>query len=142
MKQWSMTDPTLPHAEFAFPGPLRDSLVASILAGRKTTTTSLLVEYTVEDEELPAVGRRQAVLNSKGVAVAVIETVQVEQVRLDQVPLAHAIDEGEGHTSIAQWRTDHEQFWQSADLRSYLNDPTFTVTDETVVLLERFRLIK
>lgn len=72
MKQWSMTNSSLPPAEFAFPGPLRDSLVASILAGTKTTTTSLLIEYTVEAEELSAVGRRQAVLDSHGKPVAVI----------------------------------------------------------------------
>ncbi|MHA7189559.1 ASCH domain-containing protein [Arthrobacter sp. MDT2-16] len=135
-----MTNLSLPHAEFAFPGPLRDSLVAAILTGRKTTTTSLLVEYTVEGEDLPVVGRRQAVVDSQGELVAVIETVQVEQVRLDQVPLVHAIEEGEGHTSVARWRADHEQFWQSEDMRSYLQDPAFVVTDETVVVLERFRL--
>ena len=32
----------LPRAEFAFPGPLRDELVASILAGTKTATAGLL----------------------------------------------------------------------------------------------------
>lgn len=141
MKQWSMTNPSLPLAAFAFPGPLRNSLVASILTGTKTTTTSLLIEYTVEGEELPVVDRRQAVVDSHGKLVVVIETVNVEQVRLDQVPLSHAIDEGEGHTSVAQWRTDHEQFWHSEDMRSYLQDPDFQVTDETVVVLERFRLV-
>lgn len=136
-----MTDLPLPHAEFAFPGPLRDSLVAAILAGQKTTTTSLLAEYAVESEELPVVGRRQAVVNSAGEPVAVIETVQVEQVQLDQVSLTHAMEEGEGHKTVAQWRADHEQFWQSEDMRSYLQDPTFRVMDETVVVLERFRLV-
>jgi uncharacterized protein YhfF len=141
VKQWSMTDPPLPHAEFAFPGPLRDLLVASILAGTKTTTTSLLIEYAVEGEKLPAAGRHQAVVDSQDEPAAVIETVQVEQVHLDQVSLAHVINEGEGHTSVAQWRTDHEQFWHSDNMRSYLQDPLFTVKDETVVVLERFRLV-
>jgi len=35
----------LPIVEFAFPGPLRDQLVAAILAGEKTTTTSLVADY-------------------------------------------------------------------------------------------------
>ena len=43
----------LPVAEFAFPGPLRDQLVAAILDGSKTTTTGLLVEYEREAEPLP-----------------------------------------------------------------------------------------
>ncbi|WP_394253577.1 ASCH domain-containing protein [Arthrobacter pityocampae] len=136
-----MTDPSLPHAEFAFPGPLRDALVAAILDGRKTTTTSLLLEYAVEGEELPVAGRRQAVIDSNDEPVAVIETVHVEQVRLDQAPLAHIVDEGEGHTTVAKWREAHEQFWHSHAMRSSLRDPEFAVTDQTVVVLERFRLI-
>jgi hypothetical protein len=43
----------LPIAEFAFPGPLRDQLVAAILAGEKTTTTGLVAEYEREGEPLP-----------------------------------------------------------------------------------------
>ncbi len=47
----------LPTAEFAFPGRLRDRLVAAILDGSKTSTTGLAVEYELEDEPLPQVGR-------------------------------------------------------------------------------------
>ncbi|MEI2277443.1 ASCH domain-containing protein [Paenarthrobacter ilicis] len=136
-----MTETSLPHAEFGFPGPLRDRLVASILSGTKTTTTSLLVEYSVEDDPLPEVGTRQAVIDSTGQPVAVIETVQVDQMPLDQVPLTHVIDEGEGHATVAHWRADHEQYWHGKEMRSYLEDPTFTVLDETVVILERFQLV-
>ena len=35
----------LPVAEFGFPGPLRDALVAAILRGEKTSTTGLLEEH-------------------------------------------------------------------------------------------------
>ncbi|GIF43499.1 hypothetical protein BC793_12852 [Actinoplanes xinjiangensis] len=37
--------------EFAFPGPLRDQLVAAALSWAKTTT--LLVGYEINDEPLP-----------------------------------------------------------------------------------------
>ncbi|MCL2734512.1 MAG: RNA-binding protein, partial [Actinomycetia bacterium] len=39
-----MTDDiaALPKAEFAFPGPLRDKLLAAVLSGAKTSTTGLL----------------------------------------------------------------------------------------------------
>ena len=36
--------------EFAFPGPLRDQLVAAILDGAKTTTTALLREARVRED--------------------------------------------------------------------------------------------
>jgi uncharacterized protein YhfF len=63
----------LPVAEFAFPGPLRDQLVSAILAGAKTTTTGLVADYEHEGESLPKRGLRQAVVDSAGHRVAVIE---------------------------------------------------------------------
>jgi hypothetical protein len=61
-----MTAGDLPVIEFAFPGPLRDQLVAATLAGEKTTTTGLLVDYERENEPLPAPGSRQVVIDSAG----------------------------------------------------------------------------
>ena len=54
----------LPVAEFAFPGPLRDQLVAAILAGANTTTTGLVADYEQENEPLPGPGLRQVVVDS------------------------------------------------------------------------------
>nr|WP_297366242.1 ASCH domain-containing protein [Cryobacterium sp.] len=132
---------TLPIAEFAFPGPLRDRLVAALLTGAKTTTTSTLAEYRVEGEPLPVVGGRQLVVDSQNRPVAVIETAGVRVVRLANVDLDHAIDEGEGYRSVAEWRAGHEAFWHSDAMREHLGQPSFTVTDDTPVVLERMRVI-
>ena len=94
----------LPVAEFAFPGPLRDQLVAAILAGEKTTTSGLVVDYEYENEPLPVPGLRQVVVDSAGSPVAVIETTAVRVVRLAEVDLDHALGEGEGFTSVTEWR--------------------------------------
>ncbi|MHA7262144.1 ASCH domain-containing protein [Arthrobacter sp. TMN-37] len=131
----------LPTAEFGFPGPLRDKLVAAILSGAKTTTTSLLMEYAIDEEPLPAVGTRQLVIDSHDSPVAVIETLAVEQARLGSVSWAHAQAEGEGHANLGEWRADHEAYWHGPDMRDFLGDPAFTVTDQTLVVLERFRLV-
>ena len=130
----------LPAAEFAFPGPLRDLLVAAIVAGRKTTTSGLVADYEHEGEPLPAPGLRQAVIDSAGDPVAVIETTAVRVIRLADVDLAHALGEGEGYTSVAEWRAGHEQFWHSAEMRAALDDPEFTVGDDTLVVAQTFRL--
>ena len=132
---------SMPRAEFAFPGPLRDRLVAAILAGAKTATTSLLLGYEVEGERLPRVGDRAAVVDSADAVVAVIETTSVRVVRLADVDLRHAVDEGEGHRSVQAWRADHEAFWHSQECRRALGDPELTVDDDTPVVLERFRLL-
>lgn len=131
----------LPIAEFAFPGPLRDRLVTAIVSGAKTATASTLVEYSVEDEPLPVVGGRQMVIDSQNRPVAVIETTGVRVVRLADVDLDHARDEGEDYTSVAEWRAGHEAFWQSDAMREHLGNPGFTVTDDTPVVLERMRVI-
>jgi uncharacterized protein YhfF len=131
----------LPLAEFAFPGPLRDQLVAAILSGAKTSTSGLVLEYEREKEPLPKVGRRSAVVDSEGRRVAAIEITEVRVVRLADVDLQHALDEGEGFTSVVEWRAEHEGFWHSAEVREELGDPDFTVDDDTQVLAQRFRLV-
>src|SRR5690242_15153727 len=110
----------LPTAEFAFPGPLRDALVAAILSGAKTSTTSLVIEYHLEGEPFPVVGRRQVVVDSDVQPVAVIETTEVRFACVGEVDLQHAVDEGEGYTSVAAWRVEHEAFWHSDDMRQAL----------------------
>jgi uncharacterized protein YhfF len=131
----------LPVAEFAFPGPLRDQLVAAILDSTKTTTTGLLANYEHEGSPLPRPGQRQAVIDSAGNRVAVIEIAAVRVVRLADVDLTHALGEGEGYTSVAEWRAGHEEFWHSAEMRAALDDPGFTVGDDTLLVTEEFRLL-
>lgn len=128
-------------AEFAFPGPLRDQLVAAIVAGAKTTTTGLVADYEHGGEPLPRPGQRAVVVDSAGEPVTVIETVAVRVVRLADVDLAHALAEGEGHASVAEWRAAHERFWHSEQLREALDDPEFTVDDDTLVVAEEFRVV-
>ena len=136
------SSPRLPPAEFAFPGPLRDRLVAAILAGTKTSTTSLVLGYEREGEPFPTAGRRSVLVDSRDTPVAVLETTEVRQLALADVDLAHAVDEGEGYTRLDQWRAGHEEFWHSEECRAELADPHFTVDDTTLVVAERFRVVR
>ncbi|WP_088979428.1 ASCH domain-containing protein [Micromonospora coxensis] len=137
-----MTSPDLPRCEFAFPGPLRDLLVAAVLSGAKTSTTGLLQDYELDGEPLPEVGDRAVVVDSADRPVAVIEVTGVRVARLGDVDLDHARDEGEGYASVAAWRAGHEQFWHGPDYRGWLGDPEFTVDDDTPAVLERFRVVE
>ncbi|WP_432080241.1 ASCH domain-containing protein [Streptomyces sp. WAC 04229] len=132
---------SLPKVEFAFPGPLRDQLVAAVLDGSKTSTTGLLLDYEHEDEPLPRAGDRGVLVDSYERPVAVVEVTEVRVVPLGEVDLAHAVDEGEGYTSVAEWRAGHEGFWHGAEMRAALDDPEFTVDDTTPAVLERFRVV-
>ncbi|MBD0712196.1 MULTISPECIES: ASCH domain-containing protein [unclassified Streptomyces] len=126
----------------AFPGPLRDRLVAAVLDGEKTATTGLLVEYETENEELPEVGERSALIDSAGREVAVVEITEVRVLPLGEADLSLALDEGEGFTSVAEWRAEHERFWHSAEMREGLGRPDFTVDEGTMLVVERFRVVE
>lgn len=130
----------LPAIEFMFPGAGRDRIVAQIRAGRKTATSSLVREYDVAADPLPAVGDRGVVIDSAGEPVCVIETTAVEVMALRDVSLAHALAEGEGYASVAEWRDGHVPFWTSDAMRDELGED-FVVDDDTRVVLERFAVV-
>ena len=132
----------LPKAEFAFPGPLRDQLVAAILSGAKTSTTGLEIEYERELEPLPMIGDRSVLVDSADQPVAIIETTEVRVVRIGDIDLAHAVDEGEGYESVADWRAGHERFWHGDEYRDYMGDPEFTIDDDTRAVVERFKVVE
>ena len=81
-------------------------------------------------------------MDSIGRPVAVIETTAVRVMRLADVDLDHAVGEGEGFTSVAEWRAAHEQFRHSAEICQALGDPAFTADDDTLVVASQFRLMQ
>lgn len=137
---------TMERWGFADPGPLRDELTALALAGTKTTTASLYLEYEVEGETLAAPGQRDLLVDSSGRPVAIVETLSIRVVRLADVDDQHAIDEGEGYADAAAFRASHERFWIESGavdrVRAHLGDPTWSVTDDTLVVAERFRIVQ
>jgi uncharacterized protein YhfF len=129
---------------FAFPGRLRDELTEAALAGRKTATASLLDEYAADGSSVPVAGSRSVLVDSADRPVALIETTSIRVVRLADVDDQHAIDEGEGYANAAEFRVEHERFWNSYidQIRAGLGDPSFALTDDTRVVLERFRVAR
>lgn len=129
---------------FAEPGPLRDKLSAFALSGTKTTTASLLVEYAIDGDAVPVAGQLDVLVDSDGRDVAVVETISCRTTRLADVDDQHAIDEAEGYANAAEFRIAHERYW-NGDLdriREGLGDPEFTLTDDTLIVLERFRIVE
>lgn len=136
--------PDLPHADFGFPRTdLRRRLVEAILRGEKTSGTSLQSDYEREGG-MPAVGERFLLIDEHDEAVGIIEMTEVRVTTIGEVDLPFALEEGEGFTSVADWRGAHERFWLSyADqTRGWLNDPHWHPTDDTPIVCERFRLVE
>jgi len=131
--------------ELGFRGtPLRERLVAAVLRGEKTATAGLLVDYEREGEPLPEPGERLLLLDGDDRGVAVLELTDVHVLRVADCELAFARDEGEGFDSVAAWREAHERFWRAYadEVRAHLGDPAWDVTDDTLFVAERFRLVE
>ncbi|MGW0393757.1 ASCH domain-containing protein [Streptomyces sp. NPDC003042] len=125
-----------------FPGPQRDRLVAAVLSGAKTASTELLREYEAEGEPLPVAGGRTVLVDSGERPLAVLEMTEVRVLRLAEVDLRHARDEGEGFASVAEWRAAHERFWNGVPPQAQPGGPHHTVDDDTQVVAERFRVVE
>lgn len=135
-----MTSDDLPVLELAFPGPLRDSGVAAILAGEKTALTGLLQIHQHAGEPVPQPGQRFSVIDSAGQPAAVIELTEVGVVPISTIDDDYARAEGRGYADAAQWRSAHEDFFRSEGVTDFLGG-TPVIDDETLVVTERFRLV-
>lgn len=98
-----------------------------MLRGDKTATAGLYEP----NEPLPEVGDRARLLDFDDEPVAVLETTEVRVIRVVDVDLAFALDEGEGFDTVADWRHAHESFWADRE-----------IDDETLIVAERFVLVE
>ena len=129
---------------FADPGSLRDELTAAALAGAKTTTASLLVEYEIDGESVPVADQVDVLIDSEERDVAIVQTISVRIARLADVDDRHAIDEGEGYADAVEFRVAHERYWNGFldRIRAGPGDPAWELTDDTLIVLERFRIVE
>ena len=78
--------------------------------------------------------------------MAIVETVLDPRGSLADVDDRHAIDEGEGYADAAAFRESHERYWTELGvveaIRAHLGDPTWSITDDAQVVLERFRIVE
>ena len=127
--------------ELADPGPLRERLVEAVLAGEKSATSSLLAQWDHDREPLPTAGEHQTVVDSDTRPVAIIELLEVDVIRLGDIDLQLVLAEGEGFRSVGEWRRAHERFWAEEAMPSLLDDRPQIFDDDTLVVVERFRLL-
>lgn len=126
---------------FAFPGPERDRLVDAVIRGDKTATSSLLAQWEADGKDLPAAGERREVLDSNDNAVATIELTAVDVIRLCDADHDLAREEGEGFNTVTEWRREHERFWRERVIPTLSGPLAVELTDETRIVVERFRLL-
>ncbi len=139
---WETRLAHLPVAEFAFPGPLRDRLVAAVLRGTKTATSFLAEEAARLGDPWPMAGQRELVIDSDGRGVCVTEVVSVRSCRLADVPDEHARGENEDYQNHVDWRQAHERFWSAPEYLEEIGEPPIVLDDNTEVVLVRFEVVE
>lgn len=116
-------------------GELQDRLVAAVLSGEKTATSSLYRSYAAEGEPLPTPGH-QRLLARDGSTAAMVEVTSVELLPAHKITDQIARAEGEGFADAAQWRAAHEEFWLSVGELE-----TTGLLDDELIVVEHLRRV-
>ncbi|MFD2630158.1 ASCH domain-containing protein [Oceanobacillus kapialis] len=113
-----------------------DYLAQLVIDGKKTATCSGYVFYEMENESLPAVNDYGIILNAKNEPVAIIKTVKVDIMPMNEVPEEFAIAEGEGDGTYHYWKTAHKKFFTEQ-----LQKVGLAFKEDMLLVCERFELV-
>jgi uncharacterized protein YhfF len=127
---------TPPSWHFCSDKQAADKCAELVVRGIKTATSSLLREYEIEGEELPAAGQYHIITDWAGKAKAVIRLTRVEQVPFDEVGAGFAAMEGEGDRSLDYWREVHRRFF-----RQLLEEHGERFSEDMTLVCEEFKVV-
>ncbi|WP_409274717.1 ASCH domain-containing protein [Neobacillus sp. SCS-31] len=113
-----------------------DYLAHLVIDGVKTATCSGLIFYEIENAPLPSVEDYSIILNSKDEPLAIIKTVDVKIMPMNEVPEEFAIAEGEGDKTYQYWKETHIKFFTEE-----LSNLGLQFSEDMLVVCERFKLI-
>lgn len=113
-----------------------DALANLVVSGQKCATSSLYVAYEREKERLPQVSDYNIILNGRGDAVCIVETIKVSIVPFNEVTEEHAFKEGEGDRCRKTWRAIHRDFF-SKELEEF----GLHFHEGVLVVCEEFRVV-
>lgn len=130
--------PQPPAWSFGDNAPLADALLQAVLDGRKTGTSTSVLELEAVGEPVPRPGELSILLDGAGVARAVIRTTSVEIAAFDDVDAEFAASEGEDDLSLGAWQAGHEAYFRRVLAAHGVPVERIGVLQ---VVLERFELV-
>ncbi|WP_057913285.1 ASCH domain-containing protein [Peribacillus muralis] len=134
---WQGKEEEKPQAVSAWQfGADSDQLAQLVIDGRKTATCSAHVFYEEENEPMPSVGDYSIILSSGDSPLAIIRTVNVEVLPMNEVSEEFAISEGEGDGTYTYWWNAHEHFFKKE-----LHKLGHTFKEDMLLVCESFELI-
>ncbi|MGE5674965.1 MAG: ASCH domain-containing protein [Mycobacterium leprae] len=129
-------DATYTAWSFGSGGQMADELLALVLSGRKTATTSAVWSLEHNGEPIPRIGDYSVITDGAGRARRVIRTTAVAVMPFSEVGAEFAAAEGEGDLSLDYWRTGHWRFF-GRELASFGRLPQLDMP----VVCERFEVV-
>jgi uncharacterized protein YhfF len=92
---------------------MANELVALVLEGKKTATSSLLRAYQGYEDEIPRVGVYSVICDGSNRPKCVVFYTNTSVCRFNEVTEQHAYEEGEGDRSLDYWRKAHHEFFSN-----------------------------
>lgn len=134
----------LPSFELVPPGPLRERLNDAVLRGTKTATSRLAVMDRMAGTPAEPVGTRMRLLDSDLNTAAVVEITRTAVIPFGAVGTDVSEAEGEWLAKLEDWRAGHTRYWTSQlpEIRAYLSDDGWELTEDTLVVVRFFTHIK
>lgn len=113
-----------------------DNLAQLVVEGIKTATCSAHIFYELENEPLPTTDDYSIILNSQDKPIAIIKTIDVKVLPMNEVPEEFAVAEGEGDRTYRYWKEAHEKFFQS-ELKKIGKE----FREDMLLVCERFEVV-
>jgi uncharacterized protein YhfF len=115
---------------------LADELLGLVLAGTKTATATLVLEFTDAGEPLPRIGDHWIACDGSGAPRAVLRTVELRIGTAESVDDRFAFDEGEDDRGRSSWLEQHRRYWTRVCAARGT-----TWSEELEVVFERIRVV-
>lgn len=134
----------LPALALVPPGNLRDHLNDQVLRGLKTATSSLVVMDNMAGTPAELPGTRMRLVGSQEETVAIVEIDRVYTQPFGEIGSEVSSAESEWMFDVADWRAAHTRYWTGKipEIRAFLADNTWELTERTPVVVRFFSLIK
>ena len=126
----------LEHWHFELAESACNHLLDLVLAGRKRATSSSLLSYRMEGEEIPKAGDLSVITDWDGVPRCVVMTTAVRVMRYGDITFDIAKLEGEDD-SLESWRRNHERFFREEG-----KELGYTFSEDLDVVFEEFEVVK
>lgn len=115
-------------------GDTPDYLAQLVIDGVKIATCSAYIFYDLENRPLPTQEDYGIILDSNGEPVAIIKTVEVNLIPMNEVTEEFAIAEGDG--SYQNWKEIHTRFFKKR-----LSEIGHEFSEDMLLVCEYFKLI-